>query len=404
MEEKHLSLIRENLNIDLIDIIISNPVKGSEINKITVRPVSLKGKELYQVCEYRNNQVFHKNIELQDLPELVELYMGKVMKQLLVRNTKNELTMLISSKGKETLKIKKLQQINENKPLVKNTSHNREKTYIIQEGTFVPFLYDLGVITNEGKVVKGKYDKFKQINRFLEFIEDILPALKKDRELTVLDFGCGKSYLTFAMYYYLKVVKGYAVRIIGLDLKKEVIAHCNELAKKYGYDRLNFLVGDIADYEGVSKVDMVVTLHACDTATDYALSKAVRWGAEVILSVPCCQHELNKQLKNDILNPILQYGLIKERMAALATDGLRAELLEIAGYKTQVLEFIDMEHTPKNILIRGVKRSGKQSDSKIRERLKEYESLKSFLEVQPALYELLKDYLPLKASKDVKEC
>ncbi len=404
MEEKHLSLIRENLNIDLIDIIISNPVKGSEINKITVRPVSLKGKELYQVCEYRNNQVFHKNIELQDLPELVELYMGKVMKQLLVRNSKNELTMLISSKGKETLKIKKLQQTNENKPLVKNTSHNREKTYIIQEGTFVPFLYDLGVITNEGKVVKGKYDKFKQINRFLEFIEDILPALKKDGELTVLDFGCGKSYLTFAMYYYLKVVKGYAVRIIGLDLKKEVIAHCNELAKKYGYDRLNFLVGDIADYEGVSKVDMVVTLHACDTATDYALSKAVRWGAEVILSVPCCQHELNKQLKNDILNPILQYGLIKERMAALATDGLRAELLEIAGYKTQVLEFIDMEHTPKNILIRGVKRSGKQSDSKIRERLKEYESLKSFLEVQPALYELLKDYLPLKASKDVKEC
>ncbi len=404
MEEKHLSLIRENLNIDLIDIIISNPVKGSEINKITARPVSLKGKELYQICEYRNNQVFHKNIELQDLPELVALYMGKVMKQLLVRNTKNELTMLISSKGKETLKIKKLQQTNENKPLVKNTSHNREKTYIIQEGTFVPFLYDLGVITNEGKVVKGKYDKFKQINRFLEFIEDILPALKKDRELTVLDFGCGKSYLTFAMYYYLKVVKGYAVRIIGLDLKKEVIAHCNELAKKYGYDRLNFLVGDIADYEGVSKVDMVVTLHACDTATDYALSKAVRWGAEVILSVPCCQHELNKQLKNDILNPILQYGLIKERMAALATDGLRAELLEIAGYKTQVLEFIDMEHTPKNILIRGVKRSGKQSDSKIRERLKEYESLKSFLEVQPALYELLKDYLPLKASKDVKEC
>ncbi len=404
MEEKHLSLIRENLNIDLIDIIISNPVKGSELNKITVRPVSLKGKELYQVCEYRNNQVFHRNIDSKDLSELLDLYMGKVMKQLLLRNTKNELTMLISSKGKETLKIKKLQQTNENKPLVKNTSHNREKTYIIQEGTFVPFLYDLGVITNEGKVVRGKYDKLKQINRFLEFIEDILPALKKDRELTVLDFGCGKSYLTFAMYYYLKVVKGYAVRIIGLDLKKEVIAHCNELAKKYGYDRLNFLVGDIADYEGVSKVDMVVTLHACDTATDYALSKAVRWGAEVILSVPCCQHELNKQLKNDILNPILQYGLIKERVSALATDGLRAELLEIAGYKTQVLEFIDMKHTPKNILIRGVKRSGKRSDSKIRERLNEYENLVSFLEVQPALYELLKDYLPLKASKDVKEC
>jgi SAM-dependent methyltransferase len=404
MEEKHLSLIRENLNIDLIDMIISNPIKGSEINKITVRPVSLKGKNLYQVCEYRNNQVFHKNIELQDLSDLINLNMGAVMKQLLLRNANNELTMLISSKGKETLKIKRLQTTNESKPLAQNTSHNREKTYIIQEGTFVPFLYDLGVITSEGRVVKGKYDKFKQINRFLEFIEDILPALKKDRELTVLDFGCGKSYLTFAMYYYLKVVKGYAVRIIGLDLKKEVIAHCNDLAEKYGYDRLNFLVGDIADYEGVNKVDMVVTLHACDTATDYALSKAVRWGADVILSVPCCQHELNRQIKNDILSPVLQYGLIKERMAALVTDGLRAELLEIAGYKTQVLEFIDMEHTPKNILIRGVKRSGKQSDSKISERFKEYECLKSFLEVQPTLYELLKDYLPLKASKEVKEC
>lgn len=404
MEEKHLSLIRENLNIDLIDMIISNPIKGSEINKITVRPVSLKGKNLYQVCEYRNNQVFHKNIELQDLSDLINLNMGTVMKQLLLRNANNELTMLISSKGKETLKIKRLQTTNESKPLAQNTSHNREKTYIIQEGTFVPFLYDLGVITSEGRVVKGKYDKFKQINRFLEFIEDILPALKKDRELTVLDFGCGKSYLTFAMYYYLKVVKGYAVRIIGLDLKKEVIAHCNELAEKYGYDRLNFLVGDIADYEGVNKVDMVVTLHACDTATDYALSKAVRWGADVILSVPCCQHELNRQIKNDILSPVLQYGLIKERMAALVTDGLRAELLEIAGYKTQVLEFIDMEHTPKNILIRGVKRSGKQSDSKISERFKEYERLKSFLEVQPTLYELLKDFLPLKASKEVKEC
>ncbi|WOO38929.1 SAM-dependent methyltransferase [Anaerocolumna sp. AGMB13020] len=404
MEEKHLSLIRENLNIDLKDIIISNPVKGSEISKITVRPVRLKGKELYQVCEYRNNQVFHKNIELQELPDLIDLYMGKVLKQLLLRNAKNEITMLVSSKGKETLKIKKLQQSSENKPLLKNISHNREKTYIIPEGTFVPFLYDLGVITNEGKVVRGKYDKFKQINRFLEFIEDILPALKQDRELTVLDFGCGKSYLTFAMYYYLKVVKGYAVKIIGLDLKKEVIEHCNELARKYGYDRLNFLVGDIADYEGVSQVDMVVTLHACDTATDYALAKAVRWGAEVILSVPCCQHELNKQLKNDILNPILKYGLLKERMAALATDGLRAELLEIAGYKTQVLEFIDMEHTPKNILIRGVKRNGKKSDNKIKERFEEYEGLKSFLEVQPALYELLKDYLPLKASKEVKEC
>lgn len=403
MEDYNLSIIEENLNIDFTDMIISNPIKGEETKKITVRPVTIKEAELYQVCEYRNNQVFHKNVDKNILMGLLNRWMGTSMKQLLLRSTKKEVTMLISSKGKETLKVKKLQPIEAdelqsvNKSSRNNTSHNREKTYIIQEGTFVPFLFDLGVVTPEGKVVKEKYDKFRQINRFLEFIEDILPALKKDREITVLDFGCGKSYLTFAMYYYLKIVKGYAVRIIGLDLKKDVIADCNALADKYGYDRLTFLVGDIADYEGVDKVDMVVTLHACDTATDYALYKAVKWGAEVILSVPCCQHELNRQINNEILKPILQYGLIKERIAALATDGLRAELLEAAGYKTQILEFIDMEHTPKNILIRAVKR--KHTAEPCAAGIKasrEYEELIEFLGVRPKLYDLL--------SKDVDIC
>ena len=222
---------------------------------------------------------------------------------------------------------------------------------------FVPFLQDLGVMTQEGKIVRTKFDKFRQINRFLEFIEDILPQLSKNREVTILDFGCGKSYLTFAMYYYLHELKQYDIRIIGLDLKKEVIRHCNELAKKYGYEKLTFLEGDIAAYEGVDQVDMVVTLHACDTATDYALAKAIGWNAKVILSVPCCQHELNRQIQNDVLAPIMKYGLLKERFAALMTDGLRAEYLESAGYHVQVLEFIDMEHTPKNILLRAVKHS-----------------------------------------------
>lgn len=237
-------------------------------------------------------------------------------------------------------------------------SHNRKKNYILQEGVYVPFLKDLGVITEEGKIVRNRFDKFRQINRFLEFIEDILPELEqeKDRELTILDFGCGKSYLTFAMYYYLHELKGYDIRIIGLDLKADVIAHCNALAKDYGYEKLDFLVGDIADYEGVDQVDMVVTLHACDTATDHALSKAVHWNAKVILSVPCCQHELNRQIEAKELMPIMKYGLLKERFAALVTDGLRAEYLEREGYETQILEFIDMEHTPKNILIRGVRR------------------------------------------------
>lgn len=417
MEDYNLSIIEENLNIDFTDMIISNPVKGEDTKKITVRPVTIKNEDLFQVCEYRNNQVFHKNVEKNVLIEMLNQWMGPLMKQLLLRNTKKEITMLISSKGKETLKVKKLQRTDADELPVagkvprNNTSHNREKAYIIQEGTFVPFLFDLGVVNQEGKIIKEKYDKFRQINRFLEFIEDILPALKKDREITVLDFGCGKSYLTFAMYYYLKTVKGYAVRIIGLDLKKDVIANCNALAIKYGYDKLTFLVGDIADYQGVDKVDMVVTLHACDTATDYALYKAVKWGAEVILSVPCCQHELNRQIKSELLNPILKYGLIKERIAALATDGLRAELLESAGYKTQILEFIDMEHTPKNILIRAVKRKHGETAEQAKDRQdsskaetnaagikgsKEYEELIEFLGVKPKLYDLL--------SKDVDIC
>ena len=250
----------------------------------------------------------------------------------------------------------------------------------------VPFLQDLGVMTQDGKIVHAKFDKFRQINRFLEFIEDILPELDKGRELTILDFGCGKSYLTFAMYYYLHELKEYDIRIIGLDLKKDVIRHCNELSEKYGYEKLRFLEGDIADYTGVNKVDMVVTLHACDTATDYALAKAVGWDAKVILSVPCCQHELNRQIKNEILEPILKYGLLKERMAALITDGLRAQYLEREGYEAQILEFIDMEHTPKNILIRAVKKRHAKEDNNIEASIKRCEAA---LRVSPALGRLL---------------
>ena len=241
-------------------------------------------------------------------------------------------------------------------------SHNRKKNYILEEGRMVPFLVDLGVQTKDGKIVNSRYDKFKQINRFLELIEDILPRLDRSKESVILDFGCGKSYLTFAMYYYLKELKGYDIRIIGLDLKEDVIAHCNELKDKYGYGKLSFLVGDIASYTDVDAVDMVVTLHACDTATDYALAKAVQWGAKVILSVPCCQHEANRMMENELLQPVLQYGILKERMAAIMTDAVRANLLTAKGYDTQILEFIDMEHTPKNLLIRAVY-TGKDSEN-----------------------------------------
>ena len=237
-------------------------------------------------------------------------------------------------------------------------------------------------MNKEGRIITQKYDKFRQINRFLEFIQDILPRLDQQREVTILDFGCGKSYLTFAMYYYLRELEGFDVNIIGLDLKEDVIRHCSELARSYGYDKLHFYQGDIAGYEGVSSVDMVVTLHACDTATDFALAKAVEWGAQVILSVPCCQHELNRQIRNETLQPIMRYGILKERMAALITDGLRAELLESKGYDTQLLEFIDMEHTPKNILIRAVKTGKKKSRDSFADSMKA-------LHVNPTLDRLL---------------
>lgn len=260
-------------------------------------------------------------------------------------------TVLASKKGTVTVKTKHCTASDAPKITLE---HNRQKQYILKEGIPVPFLVDLGVMTADGKIIRLQYDKFRQINRFLELIEDILPELPRNREIRILDFGCGKSYLTFAMYYYLHELKGYPIRVTGLDLKQDVIEHCSRLAAAYGYDNLEFLCGDIAYYDGCSHVDMVVTLHACDTATDYALAKAVGWGARVILSVPCCQHELNRQIENDLLSPVLHYGILKERMSALLTDGIRAQLLEEHGYRTQLLEFIDMEHTPKNLLIRAV--------------------------------------------------
>ena len=301
------------------------------------------------------------------------------VKQMQLETQKNHYTVLVSKKGKVT--VKKKAQTGKIRPA--ELSHDRKKHYILEEGTAVPFLVDLGVMTKEGKIVHARYDKFRQINRFLEFIEDILPRLERGRELTILDFGCGKSYLTFAMYYYLHELKGYDIRIIELDLKREVIIRCNELAEKYGYQKLKFLVGDIADYTGVDRVDMVVTLHACDTATDFALAKAVGWNAKVILSVPCCQHELNRQIQSDVLAPVLKYGLIRERMAALVTDALRAEYLEREGYDVQILEFIDMEHTPKNILIRAVQngRCGENQES--------IKKCEEFLHVSPTLKRLL---------------
>lgn len=371
-------LLQDHLNIEFRRAVLSNPKRKEEAEKIKVRPLLQKGKLIFQIETFCSRQAFHRNAEPGEACALIMEAMGN-MRQMQMETSNFLYTVLVSKKGKVTIKKKAF----ECKRKEIDLSHNRKKRYILEEGIPVPFLIDLGVMTEEGKVVHARFDKFRQINRFLEFIEDILPELDRDRELTVLDFGCGKSYLTFAMYYYLHEQKGYDIRIIGLDLKKEVIRRCGELGRKYGYEKLTFLEGDIAGYTGVDRVDMVVTLHACDTATDYALAKAVEWNAKVILSVPCCQHELNVQIENEVLKPLFKYGLIKERMAALVTDALRAEYLECAGYETQILEFIDMEHTPKNILIRGV-RNGKKGEN--REAIRRCEE---FLHVFPTLGRLL---------------
>lgn len=343
-------LLEEVLNRDFIRAVISNPRRKDDILKIKVRPLEKQGGLYFQFESFTKTQAFHENLKTDDARKKLMSCLGE-FRQVQIETVNEECTILVSKKGKATIKRKRRQK----QAARASLSHNRKKRYILEDGIYVPFLKDLGVMTEEGKVVRSRTDKFRQINRFLEFIEDVLPQLDAERELTILDFGCGKSYLTFAMYYYLHDLKGYDIRIIGLDLKKEVIEHCARLAEIYGYEKLTFLTGDIADYEGVDSVDMVVTLHACDTATDFALAKAVEWGARVILSVPCCQHEVNKQIRNEMLEPVLRYGILKERMSALITDAVRANLLESKGYETQILEFIDMEHTPKNLLIRAVK-------------------------------------------------
>ncbi|MDE7211235.1 MAG: SAM-dependent methyltransferase [Lachnospiraceae bacterium] len=431
MDEIITNTINKYCDENLTQIILSNSKCPQEIKKVLIRPIRLKGDLFFQSCEYRGNQVFHENHTRQALLSKLPDWLGDCFKQAQIWARAGQATILVSKKGKVTVREKKnplscaeesaparqaaaagqdsalkpgqaeQSQTENNRSCSNQTGqdqtgncfrtldlpeHNRKKNYILAEGKPVPFLLDLGVMTPEGRVVHARYDKFRQINRFLEFIEDILPELPKDRELSIIDFGCGKSYLTFAMYYYLHELKHYPLRIMGLDLKTEVIEHCNALADRYGYGGLHFLQGDIASYEGAEAVDMVVTLHACDTATDAALKKAVDWGARVILSVPCCQHELNRTIKNEVLAPVLRYGLIKERMAALITDGLRADLLEQLGYKVQVLEFIDMEHTPKNILLRAVKKNQIPVPAAKRAKREAYERCIRELGVAPALY------------------
>ena len=380
--------------------ILSNPVhkmvlshpktKGEDYKKINIS----RKKDYFQVEKYTDKQVFHENIKAEALVDkCMELVDGHYL-QVNAWAEDTEYALLISKKGKCALR--KIQQ----KQAAAAPSgagcatgncavdtHNRKKHYILEEGTVIPPLVDMGIFTQEGKVVRSMHDKYRQINRFIELIDDAVRDLNVST-LHVIDFGCGKSYLTFILYYYLTEIRGIDAQIIGLDLKEDVIHNCNAAAQKYGYTGLRFELGDINGYKAPFDVDMVITLHACDTAIDYALYNAIQWNAKMIFSVPCCQHELNHQMQPDTLSILSNYGIIQERFAALATDAIRGNLLEYCGYKTQLLEFIDFAHTPKNILIRATRRSSTPKHLK-EKKLQEIHAIMDEFHFNPTLYQLI---------------
>jgi SAM-dependent methyltransferase len=397
--------------------ILSSPTalaRAEGLSRARIRRIAVAGETRYQLETIKGTKAFHENLDAEGLARALESLVGARFARAEFSAERETISVLSNRRGELSAIRKPAKGAGRDLPAESadraaasegEATHNRAKRYILPEGTPVPFLVDLGVMTGDGKVVKAKYDKFRQVNRFLEFIEDVADDLvaatgkdaagKPARELTVVDFGCGKSYLTFAIYHYLSAVRGFPVRIVGLDLKEDVIERCSALAVKYGYRGLEFAVGDIAGFRGLGRADMVVTLHACDTATDAALAQAVRWDASVILSVPCCQHELNGALSDaalespakDALKSAFRYGVVRERIAALLTDAMRAELLSSAGYRAQILEFIDMSHTPKNLLIRAVRQ---RDASPARESAnRDYRAIRDFLGTAPVLETLL---------------
>jgi SAM-dependent methyltransferase len=369
-------LIKKAINDEgIICATLSGVRKKSEktFNKVTIKKVIIKNEEKHQFEYIYDKNVEHKNLDNDETQAEVCKLIETYFKQAVINTIDHDYHILINKKGEA--------KISKKAPTRKfeTVSHNRKKKYILNEGELTPFLIELGIMTKQGKIVNAKYDKFKQINRYLELVSDCIPYLDKNKTIRIIDFGCGKAYLTFALYDYLVLKMGYNVEIVGLDLKQNVIEFCSDLAQKLDYDDLRFEQGDIKGFNQFSNVDMVISLHACDIATDEALAKAVNWGANVILAVPCCQHEFLKKIKNEKMIPMMKYGIIKEKLASLLTDSIRANVLEIMGYRTQVLEFIDMEHTPKNIMIRAFF----EDSSNIDKVVKQYKQFKDEWQISP---------------------
>ena len=356
----------------LLRAVLSKPRARDAPARMTVEPVDLRGSIAFRFTGHLADRTLHENLEPDDARERLGILIADYGQGLLQT----------ADADWQVLGETVLRRPPSRVPGPR--AHDRAKRYLLEEGTPVPFLVELGVMTPGGAVRKSRYDKFRQVNRFLELVDDVVPALRPDGVLRIVDFGCGKSYLTFAIHHLLTELRGRKVDLVGLDLKEDVIATCAAFAERSGAAGLRFERGDIADYDPAGTVDLVVSLHACDTATDEALAQAVRWDADAILAVPCCQKEAYRQLESSLLAPLLRHGIAKERFAALVTDALRAQLLELAGYRTQLVELVALEHTAKNVLIRAVR--GVPAGPEAR---RAYEELRDALGLEPALERLL---------------
>ena len=354
--------------------------KSLEYSKVTFRPVKIGVEIMFQAEYTYEKKVTHNNLDSEGAFAEAKRLLAEDFKQINIFTVSEDIQVLASKPAKPRITTRPATRG------IPTLEHNRTKKYAIPNGTPCDFLIRLGVMEENGRVIDRHYSKFRQINRYLEIVEDVFPYLPKDKTLKIIDFGCGKAYLTFALYHYLKVVKKRDVEIIGLDLKKDVIDFCNKISCDLGYSELKFLMGDIADYTS-DNADMVVTLHACDTATDYALINAVNWNTKIILSVPCCQHELFSQIRNEVHQPMLKHGILKNRLTEYLTDGLRGLKLEAAGYDVAMIEFTSLEHTARNIMIKAVKMGSSDSTS-ARKAQSQYEALRDFYHVHPTIEKL----------------
>lgn len=373
-------LLDEIFAANVTKAVVSNPLSASTARRVDVVRTSVGGNEAYRFSRQVGEQVFHENLDAGEAKGRIASLMESEFRQLDIWNASWVTSMRLSKKGKLLVSRKAAPR-----ETAAPEPHNRKKTYLLEEGDDIPALRALGVFSPDGRLVKAMYRKYRQINRFVEMVDDVVA--NRQGKIRVLDFGCGKSYLTFVLYHYLTRVRGLEASVIGLDLKPGVIETCNRTAEEFGYAGLSFQVGAIGGFEPREKPDLVISLHACDTATDDALGSAVRWGTEIVLSAPCCQHELNGQIRGGALAALTRYGIVKERFAAAATDAIRGCLLEACGYRTQLLEFVDLEHSPKNILIRAVK--GGVADDKRRAARAEAERLMEAFAFSPKLYRLL---------------